>query len=113
MSLRFEVIDSADGKEWEITLKDPPRAIELAKLAQIDCKFAPGNTNRPAFMSREWNVNSKLNREEFKWAFPKSAWTDIEITFIDYDQIAEFHAVSVSPGARTSPQVIEPRSTKE
>ena len=105
MSLRFEVIDSADRKEWEIALKGPRRATELALLSQIDCKFSRGDTKAPAFMRRGMRFNKNRDGEEFRWAFPKSDWTEIEITFIDYDQIVEFDGVSVNPGVITSPHV--------
>lgn len=105
MSVRFEVNDSADGKEWEVTLTGPRRATQLAMSAQIDCKFSRADTKPPAFMRRGMRFNKNRDAEEFRWAFPKSDWTDIEITFIDYDRIAEFDAVSVSPGVITSPHV--------
>ena len=113
MSLRFEVIDSADGKECEVTLKGPRRATQLAMSAQIDCRVLRGNTKPAAFMGT--SAGFKQNRDDvgFMWSFPKSDWTDIEITFVDYDRIAEFDAVSVSPGVITNPQVVETRSTKE
>ena len=113
MSLRFEVIDSADGKEWEVTLKGPRRATELAMLAQIDCRVSRGDTQPPASMSGGMRFNKNRDAEEFRWAIQKSDRTDIEIGFIDYDWIAEFDAVSVSPGVITNPQVVEPRSTKD
>lgn len=113
MSLRFEVIDSADGKECEVTLKGPRRATQLAMSAQIDCNVLRGNTKPAAFMGT--SAGLKQNRDDvgFMWSFPKSDWTDIEITFIDYDWIAEFDAVSVSPGVITSPHVEQVQPSQE
>ncbi|MBC7966843.1 MAG: hypothetical protein H7Z17_13075 [Fuerstia sp.] len=113
MNLRFEVIDSADGKEWEIDLKGPRRATELAMLGQIDCTLSRGDMKPSAFISKGTHSTQSGDGAEVWWAFPKSDWTDIAITFIDYDLIAEFDAVSVGPGVITSPRVVEPRSKKE
>jgi hypothetical protein len=82
-------------------------------LAQIDCKLSRGDTKPPAFMNKGPRFNQGRSGGEVRWTFPKSDWTDIEITFIDYDRIVEFVGVSVSPGVITNPRVVEPRSAKE
>ncbi|MEJ7594190.1 MAG: hypothetical protein WKF77_21840 [Planctomycetaceae bacterium] len=113
MSLRLEVIASEDGTEWEIIMNGPPRATQFGMQNQIQCTLSRAGTPTVASIDRGTNYGSKHRNDEIWWAFPKSDWTDIEITFIDYDRIAEFDAVSVSPGVMTSPRVVETRSTNE
>ena len=113
MSLRLEVITSEDGTEWEIIMHGPPRATQFGMQNQIQFKLSRASTPKVTSIDRGTKYASKHRAGEMWWSFPKSDWTDIEISFIDYDWIAEFDAVSVSPGVITNPQVVEPRSTKD
>ena len=113
MSLRFEIIDFDDGKEWEIILEFPHSAAPLVMLGQIDCKLLQRDGKQKSSSERGLRFNSGRNGQVCYWSFPKSDWTDVEITFVDYDRIAEFRNVSVTPGVITTPSVIEPRSIKK
>ena len=83
----------------------PPRATQFGMQNQIQCKLSRASTPKVTSIDRGTKYASKHRAGEMWWAFPKSDWTDIEITFVDYDRIAEFDAVSVSPGVITSPHV--------
>ena len=119
----LETVKSEDGESLEVMLSGPPGVNlstqpllkRLAMMSQIrlNCSFEPAAKPveaEPNFSRKEYTQPFEC---KFFWRIPKQNWLQIEINFIDYDQIAEFQDVSVTPGVITTPRVIGPKSAKE
>ena len=81
-TMRFEIIDSEDGKDWDIVLHGSRRATQFAMVGQVRCKVLNADIKNSEFiqLQRATKYNSKVSDDEFSWSFPKSDWTDIEIS---------------------------------